>query len=196
MIERESTGDGWQVRFTPNGGLRIFRYAATAFLFVWLCGWMMGEYYAGGTLAGLLLERYAPGAQVDWLPHVRGPHGGAAFPVMIFLGCWVTMWTLGGLLAMRMLIVLLVGSPALRWSASGVELVSWAGLLTVRRRLTWDQAEALVGTQVQRVTRGGRLAEMLATPLFDPADREQLLGWLREARTGGAAETEQVRAIG
>lgn len=198
MIEREGTGDGWQVRFVPTTGQRLVRMGAAAFLCLWLCGWAMGEYFAGGTLAGMLAARYAPGVNFDWLPHARFPATGAATPAMLFLCVWVTAWTIGGCFAIGSLLSLLFGVQVLRWGGSGVELATQVGPFSTRRRLTWDQAEALVSGTAGPQRASGTALRFLAGPLCETADCESVVGWLREARTaaGGAGEPERVRAIG
>ena len=198
MIERESTGDGWQVRFVPTNAQRLVRMGAAAFLCLWLCGWAMGEYFAGGALAGILAERYAPGVGLGWLPHVRGPVSGSVIPGLLFLSVWVTPWTIGGCFAIGSLISLLFGVQVLRWSTAGVENATVVGSVVTRRRLSWDQAEALVSGTAGPQRVAGKSLQIFAGPLCDLADRDTLLGWLREARgtAAGGGERERVRAIG
>jgi hypothetical protein len=210
MIERESTGDGWQVRIVPTPGQRLVRLIPAAFLCVWLCGWALGEYFAGGALATLVAERWAPGAALGLLPRFHGPSGDMALPVMGFLALWVTGWTIGGVAAFSQLLSLLFGVPVLRWSAAGVVLDTRVGPFATHRRLTWDKAEALLGgaaatrdepvpASPQAATVTSAVRSFVGLGLED-ADRETLLGWLREARTAPATaatgEPEQYRAIG
>jgi hypothetical protein len=211
MIERESTGDGWQVRFPSTPALRLVRLLPAAFLAAWLCGWAAGEYFAGSALVRMLAERWAPGVDLGMLPRFHAPSGDAAVPILVFLTVWVTAWTFGGIFAIRQLLTLLFGEPVLCWSAAGVSLDTVMGPFRSRRRMTWEQAEALVGAAatVATVTSAdgktvplspGLLSVLrsLAGPVVEDADRETLLGWLREARGGASADAgaEPMRAIG
>ena len=196
MVERESIGDSWQVRLTPTSGQRTLRIAAAAFLSVWLCGWAMGEYFAGGELLGLLAHRYAPGADLSWLPHARAATSGNATVAMIFLGLWVTAWTIGGCAAIAALVSVLFGVPVLRWNASSVEVGIEVGPFSRRQRLTWDQAEALVNPTPHAQSPRAAGGRAFTIELVDPADREAILGWLRESRESGGSTTDQARAIG
>jgi hypothetical protein len=196
MLERESTGDGWQVRFTPTQGQRLVRFGAAAFLGLWLCGWAMGEYFAGGALAGILADRFAPGMRAAWLPNVHVPVSGAALPVLLFLSVWVTAWTTAGCFAIGTFVSLLFGVPVLRWSGAGVEMVTLVGPFASRRRISWEQAEALVMGKGAPQRVAGKGLQMIAGPLCDETDRDLMLGWLREARGTSASEPEPVRAIG
>ena len=198
MIERESTGDGWQVRFVPTNAQRLVRMGAAAFLCLWFCGWAMGEYFAGGALAGILAERYAPGLDLDWLPHVRGPVSGPAIPVVLILSVWVTAWTIGGCFAIGSLVSLLFGVQVLRWSAAGAEIATEVGPFSTRRRLTWDQAEALVSGTAGPQRVAGKNLQLVAGPLGEAMECGMVMGWLREARetAADAGEPERVRAIG
>jgi hypothetical protein len=198
VIERESTGDGWQVRLVATAGQQLARGFAAAFLCLWLCGWAAGEYFALSALTGILAERFAPGMQLAWLPHVRGPASAGGIPVVAFLGLWLTGWTVGGCFAIGALVQLLFGVQVLRWSSAGVEVATAVGPFVTRRRLTWDQAEAMVnGTAgAQRVA--GKSLRLLAGPIGDDSDRAMLVTWLREARAAapGAEPPENLRAIG
>ncbi len=210
MIERESTVDGWQVRIVPTQGQRLVSMIPAAFLCVWLCGWAMGEYFAGGALVTLLAERWAPGAALGLLPRFHGPSRDMALPVIGFLALWVTGWTIGGLFAIRQLVSLLFGVPVLRWSAAGVVLDTQVGPFVTHRRLTWVKAERMLGggaaagaAQVPESPQAAsvaRAARSLAGMGLEDADRETLLGWLREARAEAATATaggaEQYRVIG
>jgi hypothetical protein len=197
MIERESTGDGWQVRFVPTPAQRLVRLVPAAFLCVWLCGWAMGEYFAGGALLGLVAERWAPGLHVAGMPRFSGPTGDMALPVMGFLAVWLVGWTLGGCLAIGSVLALLLGVPVLRWDATGIGLDTHVGPFVSRKRLTLEQAETLVrGVTTSPAARKARVLA-LAGPLVEEADRETLLGWLRDAgAAAGNGATEQMRAIG
>ena len=210
MIERENTGDGWQVRLVPTSGQRLVRMLPAAFLCVWLCGWAMGEYFAGGALLSLLAERWAPGLAAGLQTRFHAPSGDMALPVIGFLALWVTVWTIGGLAAFGQLVSLLIGVPVLRWSAAGVVLDMQVGPFVTHRRLTWDKAELMLGggaaagaAQVPTSPQAARVARTVRSLVgigLEDADRETLLGWLREARAAAAnvapGEAEQYRAIG
>ncbi len=198
MIERESTGDGWQVRLVATPGQQLAKGFAAVFLCLWLCGWAAGEYFAGSALAGILVERFAPGTQLAWLPHVRGPASAGGIPVAAFLSLWLTGWTVGGCFAIGALVQLLFGVRVLRWSSAGVEVTTEVGPFVTRRRLTWEQAEALVNGTAGAQRAAGRSLGLLAGPVGDDTDRGMLVNWLREARAAapGTGQPENVRAIG
>ena len=116
-----------------TGAVRLVRLLPAAFLGFWLCGWAMGEYFAGSMLVNALAERLAPGVHVGWLPPVRST--GTPTIVLAFLGVWVTFWTLGGVMAMGSLLELLVGQPILRWNDRHLDVVTQVGPFSRRKRI-------------------------------------------------------------
>lgn len=113
MLEREPDGAGWRVTFRARG---LVRYLPAAFLAFWLCGWIVGEYFALGLLAGALRHWFGASIPLGWLPEMHGtpPSGGAQLFFGGFLAVWLTAWTFGGLAALAQLLQLLFGHEVVR----------------------------------------------------------------------------------
>jgi len=192
MLERESTGAGWQVNLRPHGAAR---FVVVAFLSFWLCGWAAGEYFAGTTLLAGLRDLLAPGLELPWPPHMKNAAPSSPWPVLAFLGVWITFWTFGGLAAIGMVLRALAGVDRVRWDHEGVEVVHGAGPFASRRRLAWSAMEQPIvqrrGHVVARTHRGvATLAE-----LGSDEDRRQLSEWLAAGwREAGSAQAEAVAA--
>jgi hypothetical protein len=196
MLERESLGDGWQVRIPVSGAARAARVGIAAFMCVWLCGWAVGEWFAGGTLAGMIAARAMPGADLSWLPHLRGASANAPAVAIGFLAVWFIGWTIGGAFAIATLVSVVAGAPIVRWNASGVELVMQVGPFASRRRLAWEDAERVLQGGAPQGRAAGRAGVHVFTPLaLAPEDRDTLLAWLREARSEARDSTPGYTAI-
>ncbi len=203
MLERESVEGGWQVR-VPTGGLAAWlaRLVPAAFLGFWLCGWAAGEWFAVGALVRGLEPLLAPNGKLDWLPHSRPElPSDSPVPVLVFLGVWVTLWTVGGVAAMSFLGLLLFGTPYLVWDSERVELVVRVGPFAKRTKLAWSEvAEMREAPLGMLVLSAGRRRNIAIGPIADPADREQVRAWLAEARagsgTGSGAESYPSPTIG
>ena len=113
MLEREPDGAGWRVTFRASG---LVRYLPAAFLAVWLCGWVVGEYFALGLLAGALRNWLGASFPLSWLPEMHGspPSGGVQVLFGAFLLVWLSLWTFGGLVALAQLLQLLFGHEIVR----------------------------------------------------------------------------------
>ena len=114
----ERTHDGWQLRLQSRGGGRWF---GAGFLAFWLCGWAVGEAFAlwllvKGAIALLTGAPPDPGRE----PLEVGP----AVMVGLFLLVWLTLWTLGGIMAASELLRLLFGEDRIT-VASGRLTVRW-----------------------------------------------------------------------
>lgn len=188
MLEREGFESGWRVRLRPQG---FGRFVVAGFLGVWLCGWAAGEYFAGGTLLAGLRELLAPGLDLPWLPRMRNAAPANAWPVLAFLGLWVTFWTLGGLFAIVQAARALAGLDEVRWDSDGVEVVRTVGPFASRRRIAWAAThELFAGRRGALVAQTGRgLAQV--TAFGGDEDRRQLALWLSEAwRQSRGGESE------
>jgi hypothetical protein len=111
---------GRQVRLKPRGAGRFF---ASGFLIFWLCGWAAGEVLALWVLvrgAISLITGEALGSEGG--PVAPGP----AIAVGVFMVVWLTLWTIGGICAIRELLKML-------WAEDRISTAS--GLLSVSRRL-------------------------------------------------------------
>ena len=102
----ERTGAGLEARLAIAG---IGRFFSASFLAVWLAGWAAGEAFALWMLAvgaWSLLTGQPPGAGREPLrPEM-------ALPVGLFLLFWLALWTLGGVMAGRELLRLLLAATA------------------------------------------------------------------------------------
>jgi hypothetical protein len=203
MIERESTGDGWQVPLVIPPALQLIRLVPAAFLSFWLCGWAAGEFFAGSALLTGLRDQFAPGVALPFATRF-GPLPAQQAPwVLAFLGVWFTAWTFGGVFAVRALLTVALGRFALRWSARGPEVVTIVGPWSSAKKLTWEQVDQALDPQaaaprlVARVQGRDGTSVNLLDKILDPADREALRSWLREARAESAeAPAPSMRAIG
>ncbi len=84
----ETTFDsGLRIRIKPSG---LGRFFGVGFLCVWLCGWLMGEIFAGAVLLKLVRD--------VWVDGLSGP---GALGVGAFLLVWLTFWTFGGFAAIQ-----------------------------------------------------------------------------------------------
>ena len=120
MVQRENVGGAWQVRLPIRG---TGRWVAAALLSVWLCAWAGGEVFVLGTLAAGFRDLVAPGWHLDWLPAMKQTANVAPRFALLFMGLWVTLWTIGGALGMRELARMLFGEDIVRWDANGIDAV-------------------------------------------------------------------------
>jgi len=115
----------------PSASLRptgIARYFAAAFLVVWLAGWAIGEVGALGFLLMLIRSVAGSALGLSWpIPGGQWISGGAAGFVFLFLIVWLSLWTFGGLAAIKELLRSLAGEDRVSADSTGVELVRRAG---------------------------------------------------------------------
>lgn len=123
--------------FRPRG---FGRFPEALFLFLWLCGWAVGEAVALFVLG-----------QGIWALMTGGPVFGSDEPARVapllgagaFLLVWLTIWTIGGVMAIRELLRSL-------WAQDRLVLTPH-DLLRVRRRGPCTSTRELVRTEVRRV---------------------------------------------
>ncbi len=89
-------------RFRPQGPGRFF---VAAFLSFWLCGWLAGEIFALWVLWRLLGNGLATG---QW-----------ALPAVLFLLVWLSLWSVGGAVALRQVLGALWSEDRLVLGADG-----------------------------------------------------------------------------
>ncbi|MCC7123888.1 MAG: hypothetical protein IT178_03510 [Acidobacteria bacterium] len=213
---------GAEQSLRPTG---LGRYVVAIFLLVWLAGWAVGETMAIGFL-GMLLRSLA-GAAVGKPAPVPGGEwivGGAAVAALLFIGVWLTVWTIGGVSAITHLLRSLFGEDRLQVSSDGLLLERRVGPLsrarqhsrsTIRRVRLRRHDKAVVmdtATGIDVVTTFGSVEERRAlvewlrsrlllpeqgTRAFDPAKAPR--GWRVSADTGVTRLTRdyaKARAIG
>jgi hypothetical protein len=121
--------------FRPSG---FGRYVFAAFLLVWLAGWVVGEAVALYALGAILskLAGFVPHRIPDWMAHPASS-GAVAF-ILLFLGVWLSFWTIGGVAAMTHFVRSLWGEDAITVTPDGLELVRRGG--PFRRRYAFERA--------------------------------------------------------
>lgn len=188
MLERESFESGWQVSLRPKGA---GRFLGAAFMGFWLCGWAVGEVFAGGTLLAGLRDLFAPDLAVPWLPHMKNAAPENPWPVLAFLSFWLTFWTFGGLMAMNEFVRSLAGVDHVRWDHEGLEVLRRAGPFASRRRIAWSETTELHTQRRGRIVAHTRKGLSTVTGFGSAEERRELAGFLeaawREAR-GGESE--------
>lgn len=138
----ERTEAGLEFRLRPRGPGRFF---SIAFLTVWLCGWAVGESFAlwfllRGAVAVATGQPSEVGREaLPWGPALIGG---------VFLLLWLTLWTLGGILALRELLRALAGED--RVIVGGGELIHEGRLGPFRSR------RVIAGTDITGVRISGR----------------------------------------
>jgi len=162
MVQRENVGGAWQVRLPIRG---TGRWIAAALLSVWLCAWAGGEVFVLGTLAAGFRDLVAPGWHLDWLPAMKQTANVAPRFALLFMGLWVTLWTIGGALGMRELARMLFGEDIVRWDTNGIEAVHRGGPFTRTTHIAYeDVRDLLVGPRGALVaeTSNGRVTIAVA----------------------------------
>lgn len=177
-LDREPWEGGWQVRRRASGWLR---FIPAAFLTFWLCGWLVGEVFAGGMLFSMAAAAFGLELPVG-TGSMRGLPAAApgAFAVAAFLSVWLAFWTFGGLMAMRELLHLVWGRETVRWDSERIETVRSVGPFERVKRVRGEDLRRIRvrAGRVEADTRQGRV--VLAT-FGGRADREALCAHLRRS---------------
>lgn len=175
MVQREVVAGAWQVRLPIRG---TGRWVAAAFLSAWLCAWAVGEVFIGGTLIAGFRDLVAPGFMSSWLPAMRQVDNVAPRFALLFMGMWLSFWTVGGALAMRELARMLFGEDIVRWDADGFESVQRGGPFVRVRRIAFDALRDLSigqrGTLVADTTTG-RVPVLVAGSTEERRELQQIL---------------------
>jgi small-conductance mechanosensitive channel len=117
--------DGPSASLRPTG---VMRYFAAIFLLVWLTGWLIGETLALGVLVMLIRSIVGTAIGASWtVPGGDWIVGGAAGFVLLFLLVWLTMWTVGGVAAIKELLRSLAGEDRVTIESLRLELQRRAG---------------------------------------------------------------------
>jgi hypothetical protein len=135
------------ISFDPESGRRLavfrisgfVRFIPAAFLLVWLCGWLVGEVFAGGTLLYMAVSLVSPETARRFSASVTTPSGMVGLAIIGFLLLWLFFWTLGGIAAGRELLRMLWSEDRLSWD--GMELRREERVGPFRGRRTFPAAE-------------------------------------------------------
>ncbi len=179
-LEREPWEAGWQVRFAARGWLRL---VPAAFLSVWLAGWLFGEVFVGRVLLATSASVFGleppPGLGLGGSPP---PPGMAGF-MIAFMAVWLAFWTFGGVMAMRALVLLIVGREEVRWDDARIEAASGFGpFMHVKRVRGEDLRRIRVRSgRLEADTRHGRV---VLDTFGSRAEREALCAALRRSLAG------------
>ncbi|TMQ64938.1 MAG: hypothetical protein E6K79_06225 [Candidatus Eisenbacteria bacterium] len=134
----ERVTEGWQVRLKSCGPMR---YVSAAFLLFWLCGWAIGEGVALTFLAkGILALMNGAPFEEGRSPLQLGP----ALAAGGFLLLWLSLWTLGGIMAIGEVLRLLWGEDRLIVNAGGLTIVRCRGPFRSRREIPRDLLRRIV----------------------------------------------------
>lgn len=157
------------------------RYVTAAFLGVWLTGWAIGEFVAGTALVTILVS--LAGVSIEQLPtwgEDMLKSGGLALAIL-FLGLWLTLWTIGGIAALTEFMRSLAGEDSIAVTPLGLELVRRAG--PFRRRHSFDRS-AIRGIRLRPRDRAlvvdSEKGTRVLTTFGSPLEREQMLSWLKQ----------------
>jgi hypothetical protein len=167
------------MRFRPRGA---GRFVGAGFLSLWLCGWAVGEAFAllliGNGIDALVTGRPAVGSAE---PLRLGP----ALAAGAFLLVWLTLWTIGGVMAIRELLRTLWAEDCLRLDQDKLTRVHRLGPFVSTKH--WPRAEirrvfvqstsAGLGTLMAQA--GSVVTEL--TDLGTPAERNEAVRDLRSA---------------
>ena len=134
----ERVPEGWQVRFKPSGPLR---HVGAAFLMFWLCGWAIGE--------GIALTLLAKGilALMNGAPFDEGRSAlqvGPALAIGAFLLLWLSLWTVGGVAAIREVLRLLWAEDRIIANGSGLTVMRSRGPFRGKREIPRDVVRGIL----------------------------------------------------
>lgn len=175
----EKNSEQWTAQLRPSGG---WRYLVVIPLGAWLCGWAVGELFALGALVFTFRELLMPEA-LEGLPSSGGTGRAVATVVaLLFLGAWLSFWTVGGVSALRVLLMVLVSEERLSFNPSGVtrcrRLGPWRSKLHVERgKLVDVNPEGPGGTLVASLA-SGETVDLLRSGTVE--QRRELADLLRE----------------
>lgn len=193
LLERESDGTGWSVTLRPEGVARFF---VVAFLSLWLCGWIVGEGFAGLTLLSGLRDLLAPRLEIPGLRHMSGRMPANPWPVLAFLAVWLVFWTMGGLFAFWTVLRMWVGHDVVAWDHDGVRVRECVGPFGRARALAWGEASLIAVQARGRIVVHARRGLWPVTGGGSADDRRVLGEWLTSAwRDSRGAESEAGTAV-
>lgn len=188
MVQRENVGGVWQVRLPVRG---TGRWIAAALLSVWLCAWAAGEMFVLSTLVAGFRDLLVPGWHVDLLPAMKQFANIAPRFAMLFMGLWLTLWTVAGVFGLRELARMLFGEDIVRWDADGIDAVHRSGPFTRTTHVAYENIrDLLVGPRGALIaeTSNGRVTLALAGTT---EERRELQISLTEAWNGSGGMARQ-----
>jgi hypothetical protein len=170
----ERTTEGLEVRLRPRG---IGRFVTAAFLSVWLCGWTAGEGFALYILYGMgrAFVTGDPSA-------IRGMPASvvAAAAVGGFLLLWVSLWTLGGIMAFRELLRSLWAEDRIVIRPDGLAIARRLGPFLKRYEIPRDRIRrAFLKPKTFALAIETDAGTLEASNLGDRGEREETLQTLR-----------------
>lgn len=194
-LERGFDGGRHVVTLRVAGWLRVI---PALFMAVWLCGWAVGEAFAGGALLSVVASLLWPGLETPFGLRLATGSPAVMGGAIAFLGVWLALWTLGGIAAFGSLLELLFLRERLVFDGGGIRLERRAGILARVRE--WSAAEiedvtlSRPSRQLELLARGRRHRLLtLGTPAERGALRDELRGLF--GRRGAAADADADRAL-
>jgi hypothetical protein len=167
------------VSLRPSG---IGRYFLATFLIVWLAGWALGEAFALGFLILLIRSVVGAAVGVSWpIPAGDWIIGGAAGFFLLFLLVWLTLWTVGGVLAIIKLVRSLAGEDRVSVLPASVDLMRRAG--PFRRVRRFDRSlirRVRLRHHDQAVVLDTASGSELITSYGTSDERQAMTLWLRQ----------------
>lgn len=139
-----------QLVLTWSGRSVIFYFIAL-FLIVWLCFWAFGEVMV---LRQILLL-------------LRKPWTAESLGTLIFLGSWITFWTLGGSVAAFVLLWGLFGQQSVRLLVDRIQIRYSIGAIGHTREYLLSEMRHMRSDWVARKRKGGGIAGYDAIVAFD-----------------------------
>ena len=168
----DRTMEGLEVRLRPHG---VGRFVTAAFLAVWLCGWTVGEGFALYMLYGMAR------AALTGEPMRGAPSSvAAAFAIGGFLLLWVSLWTLGGVMAFRELLRSLWAEDLIVMRPDRVAIARRLGPFLRRYEIPRERIRRAL-LQPKRLTLAIEtdVGVVEASDLGDPAERTETLAALQ-----------------
>jgi hypothetical protein len=168
--------EGRELVFRPRGA---GRFVQAAFLSIWLVAWAVGEAFALFLLGHGIWALWTGSPAMG---HAEPLGWGVALAVGSFLVVWLSLWTLGGVMAMEEWLRLVWARHRLRVSPDGLELTRQLGpWITTRRLLRGDIRRIYVTPYRAVLTAETASGVVELTDLGRPEELQAAEGFLRAA---------------
>jgi hypothetical protein len=158
----------------------IGRFFEATFLGVWLTGWAIGEVLAVAVLASIALAfvGVVPAARW-WSPGASMTNVGPIF-VVLFVGVWLTFWTIGGITAGWQFLRDLAGADRIALVPVGVEVIRRAGPFTRTHRFERSDVRRIrIRAHDKALVADTKKGTRVLSDLGSRAERETLCAWLQ-----------------